>query len=87
MSHSQEVTMTYSTPFKGEDGKKSCRVRFERKVAGKLQAAEGLLPRGIIEKSNGYSKEEIAQLEEYLKNHSQDILNLASSIKNPLLNM
>ena len=75
--------MTYSTPFKGEDGKKSCRVRFEREV----QAAEGILPAATIEKSNGYSKEEIAQLEEYLKNHSQDILNLASSIKNPLLNM
>ena len=26
-------------------------------------------------------------IEEYLKNHAQDILNLASSIKNPLLNM
>lgn len=87
MKSSGDVTMTYSTPFKGKDGKKSCRVRFERKVAGEIQAAEGLLPNGIIEKSNGYSKEEIAMLEEYLKNHSQDILNLASAIKNPLLNM
>lgn len=85
--HDQELTMTYSAVYRGRDNKKTVRVSFERTVNGKKQSADGILPEGRIEKAEGYTAEEVSMLEQYLKDNSVKIIELAEKIKNPFFNM
>lgn len=76
MNPSEELCMTYSglLLYKGE---KTVRVYFER---GKNDYAEGIVPSGIIEKSSGFSEEELQQLSNYLTHHAADILTKANQV-------
>lgn len=79
MSQSQEMRMTYSGLLSQKDGKKIVRVIFER---GK-DYAEGIVPSGVMEKSSGFTLEELKQLSEYLICNADDILTKAREV-NPL---
>ncbi len=79
MSQSQELRMTYSCLLPQKDGKKIVRVIFER---GK-DYAEGIVPSGAMEKSSGFTPEELKQLSEYLMGNADDILTKAREV-NPL---
>ncbi|MCM1121886.1 MAG: hypothetical protein NC416_04825 [Eubacterium sp.] len=48
--------------------------------------AEGIVPDGVIEKSEGFTNEEIGKLEDYLEGDKDTILRQAKGI-NPLRNM
>ncbi len=65
---SEEMKMTYSAVV-AKDGKPVVAVRFERGT----DYAEALLPDCTINKSAGFSAEEIAGLEFYLKRNKKDI--------------
>ena len=65
-----------------KEDKKFVRVSFFR---GK-DWAEGIVPEGIIEKSEGFTKEEIGKLEEYLEGEKAAILEQARSV-NPIRKM
>ncbi len=65
---SEEMKMTYSSVV-AKDGKPVVAVRFERG----LDFAEAILPDCTIRKSSGFSKEEIAGLEFYLKRNKKEI--------------
>ena len=78
------MKMTYSAVLKDKTGKSFIRVDFERKNGSVIEVAEGVLPDAKIVRQNGYSKEEIASLEEYLKEKSKDIIAKAKVISNPL---
>ena len=76
MGRDEELRMTYSGLLM-KDGEKMVRVSFER---GKNAYAEGIIPRGIIEKSSGFSKEEIEMLTIYLQDNATDIINRAKGV-------
>lgn len=73
-----EVEMLISGFFT-KDGKKKMRVSFMR---GK-DFAEGLLPDGIIDRSEGFTAEEIGKLEKFIRTNSQEIMEQAKAI-NPI---
>lgn len=73
-----EVKMLVSAVVAKGD-KKLVRVSF---VRGNC-CADGLLPDGVIEQSRGFTREEVEQLERYLRANRQDILKQAKSV-NPL---
>ena len=75
-----EVKMLISCVVAKGD-KKMVRVSFLR---GK-DYAEGILPEGMIEKSQGFTDEEVQKLESYIRKNRQDILRQAKEI-NPLRN-
>ncbi len=81
MKYSEEFRMTYSGLVSQKNGKKIVRVIFER---GK-DYAEGIVPSGKIEKSSGFTSEELEQLSKYLRNQADDILSKAKEV-NPLRN-
>ncbi len=81
MNQPQEFRMTYTGLLPQKDGKKIVRVIFER---GK-DYAEGIVPSGLIERSSGFSKEELQQLSSYLVQNGDDILAKAKEV-NPLRN-
>ena len=60
-----------------KDGEKMVRVCFER---GKGDYAEGIVPRGVIEKSSGFTPEEIRQLSVYIQDNAADIINRAKGV-------
>ncbi len=64
-----------------KDNRKIVRVSFLR---GK-DYADGILPDGVIEKSGGFTPDEVQKLENYLRANRQDILGQAKAI-NPLRN-
>lgn len=66
-----ELKMTYSCIVK-KGKQKVVRVSFEREGA----YAEGIVPEGKIEKQKGFTKEEITQLELYLKINGDSILKM-----------
>ena len=78
------MTMTYSAIVRDKDNKKIVRVKFERIVNAGPETAEGLLPDCKIVSQNGYSDEEVAGLEEYLRGNLEDIMAKAKVISNPL---
>lgn len=87
------LTMTYSAIVTGKDQKKIVRVQFERPAEGGtstrsasnvMDSAEGLLPDCKIVSHNGFSEEEIQQLETYLQANLEDIMSKAKIISNPL---
>lgn len=78
------MKMTYSAIVRDSDNKKIVRVAFERKKGLETQIAEGVVPDGKITSQNGYSPDEIAQLENYLRENAEDIMAKAKVISNPL---
>lgn len=67
--------------------RKMVRVSFlrERGQGHSMDYAEGILPEGMIEKSQGFSEEEVGKLESYMRANRQDILRRAKEI-DPLRN-
>lgn len=82
MDQQQELKMTFSGVLQ-KKGKQIIQVRFERQTAtGGVEVAEGLLPDCTIEKYNGFSEEEIDQLQEYLKRNRKEIIDKAKGLNN-----
>ncbi len=73
-----EVNMLVSAVVM-KDNRKIVRVSFLR---GK-DYAEGILPDGLIEKSGGFTEEEVRKLENYMRANRQEILKQAKEV-NPL---
>lgn len=67
-----------------KDKKQFIRVRFEREGAKGLEVAEGILPECTIEQQNGYTPEEVDQLQDYLKQNRQEIIEQAKGLNNIL---
>jgi hypothetical protein len=76
MDKGEELRMTYSGLLL-KDGEKMVRVCFER---GKRGYAEGVVPRGEIVKSSGFTEEEIEQLRVYIRENATDIINKAKEV-------
>lgn len=76
----EEVKMLVSG-FVVKDGRRIVRVSFLR---GR-DYAEGILPDGMIEKSEGFTASETVQLENYMRANRADILKQAKEI-NPIRN-
>ena len=70
-----------------KEGRKIVRVSFLRGMEEErsMDYAEGILPDGIIVKSEGFSEEEVRKLEAYIRANRQEILKQAKEI-NPLRN-
>lgn len=81
-----EVKMLVSCVVEKE-GRKIVRVSFLRGMEEErsMDYAEGILPDGIIVKSEGFSEEEVRKLEAYIRANRQEILKQAKEI-NPLRN-
>lgn len=75
-----EVKMLISCVVAKGD-RKMVRVSFLREK----DYAEGILPDGMIEKSQGFTEEEVQKLENYMRANRKDILQRAKEI-NPLRN-
>lgn len=75
MKNEEEICMTYSSVL-SKEGKPYVSVRFER---GR-DMAEGSVPVCHIEKSSGFTKEEIMGLEGYLELNAREILRKAKDI-------
>lgn len=78
---SEEINMTVTTLLH-KDGKDFARVSFLREN----DWAEGIVPGGKIEQSQGFSEEEIEKLERYLTEEEKSILARAKKI-NPIKNL
>ncbi len=78
------MKMTYSAILRDKANRKIVRVTFERGAGENVQTAEGILPDCKIQRHNGYSGEEIASLEAYMKENLNDIMDRAKVISNPL---
>ena len=76
MGKDGELRMTYSGLLL-KDGEKMVRVCFER---GKQDYAEGIVPRGTIVKSSGFTEEEIKQLTVYIQDNATEIINRAKEV-------
>lgn len=76
MGKDEELRMTYSGLLL-KDGEKMVRVCFER---GKNDYAEGIVPRGTIVKSSGFTGAEIEQLTVYIQDNATDIINRARNV-------
>ena len=61
-----------------KENRKIVRVSF---VRGR-DYAEGILPDGLIEKSEGFSQEEVGKLETFLRSNRQDILKEINPLRN-----
>ena len=81
-----EVKMLVSGVVEKE-GRKIVRVSFLRGMEEErsMDYAEGILPDGIIVKSEGFSETEVQKLEAYMRANRKDILKQAKEI-NPLRN-
>ncbi len=78
MKQSDELRMTHSGII-NKKGQKIVHVTFERGN----DYAEGTLPSGSIEKSSGFTPEEIEHLSQYLLQNTDDIMARAKQV-NPL---
>lgn len=81
-----EVKMLVSCVVEKE-GRKIVRISFLRGMEEErsMDYAEGILPDGIIVKSEGFSETEVQKLEAYMRANRKDILKQAKEI-NPLRN-
>mgnify|MGYP001025310907 CR=1 FL=1 len=81
-----EVKMLVSCVVEKE-GRKIVRISFLRGMEEErsIDYAEGILPDGIIVKSEGFSETEVQKLEAYMRANRKDILKQAKEI-NPLRN-
>lgn len=73
-----EVTMLVSG-IVVKDNRKIVRVSFLRDK----DYAEGIMPDGIIEKSKGFTQDELTKLEKFLRLHKEEILQQAKEV-NPI---
>lgn len=73
----EDVSLTY-TGFLTRGDKRIIKVRFSRN--NDRDYAEGTLPGGEIDKSEGFSKEELAGLHFYLKANEKDLVGKAREI-------
>lgn len=71
MEKSETLEFTYSGLL-NRKGKKVVSVRFER--AGGRDFADGILPDCAIEKQQGFSDDEVEQLEVYLMEHADELM-------------
>lgn len=79
----REIKFTYSGILnKGE--KKFIRVRFERGQELDLDYAEGIIPDCKIEKQQGFSTQEVEQMESYLESEKENIIQEAKKLNNIL---
>ena len=78
------MKMTYSAIVRNSDNQRIVRVAFERKNGSQTEIAEGIVPDGKIVKQNGYSSDEVSQLESYLKENADNIMAKARVISSPL---
>lgn len=74
-SNNSELKLTYSCILSRKK-EKIIRITFEREGA----YAEGVVPEGKIEKHQGFTKEEVEQLEQYLRQNKTEIFEKAKSI-------
>lgn len=84
--NSDAVTFTYSGVLNKGNRRFIC-VRFERSRGTQKDYAEGEIPKCEITKQQGFSEEEIHQMEEYLRAEKDNIIVEAkklNSIKNLL---
>ncbi|MDE7251775.1 MAG: hypothetical protein K2O32_02360 [Acetatifactor sp.] len=72
-----ELNCTHSSVL-SKNGKSFVLVRFERRD----HSAEGTVPDCIILRSNGFTQEEIEELEDYMDQNRQQIIDAAKSISN-----
>lgn len=81
-----EVKMLISCVVEKE-GRKIVRLSFlrEKEKGHSLDYAEGMLPEGIVTRSEGFTEAEVRKLENYMRANRQDILRMAKEI-NPLRN-
>ncbi|SFB74806.1 hypothetical protein [Butyrivibrio sp. YAB3001] len=80
----ENMTMTYSAIVHDKDNNKVVHVKFERDGDKGTDMAEGVLPECRIISHNGYSKDEISRLEDYLRGNLDDLMAKAKVISNPL---
>lgn len=76
MRKDEELKMTYSGLML-KDGEKMVRVCFQR---GSGDYAEGIIPNGRIEKSSGFTAEELEQLKIYLQDNASEIMKQAKEV-------
>lgn len=74
----EEVKLLVSG-FVVKDNRRIVRVSFLRGE----NYAEGVLPDGMIEKSKGFSQEEVTKLEKFLRLHREELLKEAKEV-NPI---
>ena len=77
-----DINMLVTSMIHKEDGTTFARVSFLREG----NWAEGIVPGGKIERSEGFSEEEIEKLEAYLASEEEMILQQAKGV-NPLRNL
>lgn len=82
----QQMTMTYSG-FVRVDGKQAVRVRFERIDELGIAFAEGTLPGCKILDSLRFEKEEIEQIEAYLREQLDYLWSKAGKIKKDIFTL
>ena len=79
-----EMKMTYSAIVRDKNNNKIVRVMFERKNGASTESAEGVIPDGKIVSQNGFTPDEVSQLEDFLRANSDSIMAEAKVISNPL---
>ena len=77
MGTSETLNFTYSGLL-NRKGKKVVSVRFER--ADGRDVADGILPDCAIENQQGFSEEEVEQLEVYLMEHADELMEKAKEM-------
>lgn len=80
----EELTMTQTGFLTSKTGKRFIRVEFLRKGNGGFDTAEGIIPGYKIVKQKGFSEDEVACLEFYLKHNKEEFLARAKELSNPL---
>lgn len=75
MRDAHKIKMTHSAVL-NKQGKPFVSVMIEREK----DCAEGSVPECRITKAQGFDEEEIRELEEYLRNHGQEIIEEAKKI-------
>lgn len=72
------IVLTFSDVEEDKNGFDSITFRFERTNDNGFDFAEGVLPENQIYKTYGFSEDELMQMQEYLKNNSFLIWEIAS---------
>ena len=80
----QALNMTQTGFLASKSGKRFIRVEFSRRGKNGLDTAEGIIPGGKILKHNGFSENEIASLEFYLRHNKEEIVKRAKELSNPM---
>lgn len=77
----EKITFTQTGVIRKNNKNAVC-VRFEREETGGKEFAEGFVPECKIVKSNGFTQEEIAKLEEYMQEEKPAIIEKAKEMSN-----